>query len=421
MSGGNTQQQILRLAIDGAEQISRGDCHLDDYLDSLSGDAAQLRKTLSHLMFSYYRNKAAIDALLRSLAPKLKSAHARILGIACAQIFLSSGVSPQSAVNVAVDYVSKRHGKTVAGFFNAVLRKVVATDFTAFKAKLDWKQQVNACPELIIKWCECFPPETVRKLSDLICEPPPMTFRMIRNLTAAELEEVGATELRLPEWADGQRFYSCRDIARLIAKGYLQDGSIYIQDPATALAVNIANATKNDLALDLCAAPGGKSLMLSEKLAPGNLIAADRSARRQALTRANFDRSEFAKQNQTVVADAESPPFKPASFDLVLLDAPCSNTGVARHRPDAVWNYSAAKLTELAAMQKRFLSRAATLVKPGGRLVYSTCSIDPEENTLQVCEFLRTHKNFLLVHEQQLMPDALHDGAYAALLVRQTQ
>ena len=147
----------------------------------------------------------------------------------------------------------------------------------------------------------------------------------------------------------------------------------------------------------------------------GTLLCADRSEARLQRVRENL--TGFASITYAV-ADAATPPFPPASFDAVLLDVPCSNTGVIRRRPDVRWRFTRASLRELLELQAAILHGAAALVRPGGRLVYSTCSIEPEENAGQVRRFLAQHAEFAIAAERQLPPTETHDGAYAALLVR---
>ncbi|MDD5728012.1 MAG: RsmB/NOP family class I SAM-dependent RNA methyltransferase, partial [Victivallales bacterium] len=176
----------------------------------------------------------------------------------------------------------------------------------------------------------------------------------------------------------------------------------------------------NETVLDICSAPGGKSLILADRLGPGGrLIAADRSAGRQRLTRENFACRNFACAWEIITSAAETPDLPLAAFDLVLADVPCTNTGVFRHKPDALWRFSEKSLESTVKLQRSILERAAALTAPGGTLVYSTCSIEQEENQLQVAALLAADRNFELLEEKLLLPEKFHDGAYAALLQRQ--
>ena len=154
--------------------------------------------------------------------------------------------------------------------------------------------------------------------------------------------------------------------------------------------------------------------MMAERLAPGaELVAADRSARRQRLTEENFRRRGL--RYPVVVSEPEK---LSGFFDLVLADVPCSNTGVFRRRPDALWRFGERELAEVTRIQRSILEAAAARVAPGGQLVYSTCSIEPEENELQVAGFLARHPEFARVRGELLLPSEESDGAYACLLRR---
>jgi 16S rRNA (cytosine967-C5)-methyltransferase len=146
------------------------------------------------------------------------------------------------------------------------------------------------------------------------------------------------------------------------------------------------------------------------------IIAADRSPERLALAAENFRRA--GRRIETRVADAVEPPFPKESFDLVFADVPCSNTGVARRRPDAPWRFSINVLEKLEKLQRRILLASADLVAPGGAIVYSTCSVEPDEGLMQVEFLLAKRPEFRLEKSGMHLPCLAHDGAFAALIVR---
>jgi 16S rRNA (cytosine967-C5)-methyltransferase len=163
-----------------------------------------------------------------------------------------------------------------------------------------------------------------------------------------------------------------------------------VQDPAAALVVRYADVPAGSTVLDVCAAPGGKALALSD--AAPRVVAADLSWRRMGRLRENAGRLERQDRVAPVVADARVPPFRPV--EMVLLDAPCTGTGTFRRHPDGRWRVGLDDLAALAALQAELLEEAARLVKPGGLLVYSTCSLEPEENEVQSDAFLARHRDF---------------------------
>ncbi|HJM97255.1 MAG TPA: transcription antitermination factor NusB [Acidimicrobiales bacterium] len=162
-----------------------------------------------------------------------------------------------------------------------------------------------------------------------------------------------------------------------------EDG--YHQDRASQWVIDLMRPEKNDLVLDLCAAPGGKSTALARQ--SSLVIAADINPSRQTLISQNLNTLGLKNVFQ-VISDGTSPPFPTKSFDKVLVDAPCSGLGVLHRRPDARWRISKTDVSNLAKLQKQLLSSASKLVKPGGKLVYSVCTVTRSE-TIEVAQELQ--------------------------------
>ena len=202
-----------------------------------------------------------------------------------------------------------------------------------------------------------------------------------------------------------------------------EDGEFIVQDPATAGAVDLLDVAPGMSVLDFCAAPGGKTVQIAWRMREGerpreppregSIVAQEVNPKRLARLKENLARMKL--DNVTAVSQVEDG----ALFDRVLVDAPCSNTGVIRRRPDARWRWNADHLAQLVALQKEILEAAAAHVKPGGRLVYSTCSNEPEENAGQIASFLAAHPDFTEVGRRESIPfETDHDGAFACALVR---
>jgi 16S rRNA (cytosine967-C5)-methyltransferase len=202
-----------------------------------------------------------------------------------------------------------------------------------------------------------------------------------------------------------------------------EEGDFIVQDPATAGAVDLLDVTANLSVLDFCAAPGGKTVQIAWRMGEGErprepprdgrITAQEVNPKRLARLKENLARMHL--DNVTAVQKVDPG----ALFDRVLVDAPCSNTGVIRRRPDARWRWNADHLAQLVALQREILEAAAAHVKPGGRLVYSTCSNEPEENAEQVAAFLAAHPDFTEVDRRESVPfETGHDGAFACALVR---
>ncbi len=201
-------------------------------------------------------------------------------------------------------------------------------------------------------------------------------------------------------------------------EGYAE-GAFIVQDPATAGAVELLNVKPGMTVLDFCAAPGGKSVQIAWRLkGQGRLVAQEVNPRRLARLRENISRMRL-DQVQVVGKAPAGEGGVMAQFDRVLADVPCSNTGVLRRRPDARWRWDADHLKQLVSLQAEILSSAAAHVAPGGLLVYSTCSNEPEENEAQIAAFLAAHPEFSEVARRESLPfETGHDGAFACAMRR---
>jgi 16S rRNA (cytosine967-C5)-methyltransferase len=188
-----------------------------------------------------------------------------------------------------------------------------------------------------------------------------------------------------------------------------QRGFFYVQDPGTLLAVNELDAQPGENILDLCAAPGGKTAYIAQRMQNRGHIA----ARDNQPERLNLVRENCARLGITCVEFPDSGPAPP--FDRILVDAPCSNTGVLRRRVDLRWRIQPGEIERLRQTQQTLLEQAALQLKAGGTLVYSTCSLEPEENESVARDFLDGHADFKLERQRQLLPFADGvDGAYVA-------
>lgn len=191
------------------------------------------------------------------------------------------------------------------------------------------------------------------------------------------------------------------------------EGAFIVQDPATRHAVELLNVAPGQRVLDFCAAPGGKTIQIAWRMqGAGQLTALEVNLGRLKRLRENLSRCKLDWVQAVAV------PPEGMLFDRVLVDAPCSNTGVLRRKPDARWRWDSAHLSELTTLQREILHRASQYVAPGGLLVYSTCSIEPEENEHQIASFLSLHPSFHLTSTHLSLPHlSSTDGSFSASLL----
>jgi 16S rRNA (cytosine967-C5)-methyltransferase len=204
-----------------------------------------------------------------------------------------------------------------------------------------------------------------------------------------------------------------------------QRGDCYVQDPSTAVACQLLDPHPGEVVLDACAAPGGKTGYLAEMMAnQGTIIAVDHEESRLRRLRENLVRlgvtsARVVSCDWTHDRSVRAAGWKEQSFDKILLDAPCTNTGVMRRRVDVRWRLRPDDFARMQREQLTILRAVAPLLRPGGSLVYSTCSLEPEENENVLKRFLDESLDFSLVTRSESLPFRDHfDGAFAARLLR---
>jgi len=318
----------------------------------------------------------ALDAKLNRAPP---DAVRNILRLGAAQAFLLDQPA-FAAVSTSVDLAAKRkETRPFKGLVNAVLRGLlreppVLDDPEALAP--DWLQA---------RWRAAFGPDEARAMCAVIAKEPATDLSLREPGDAASMAEALEAEA-LP----GGTLRTSRrgDVATW--PGYAE-GRWWVQDASAAVPARLLAVQAGEAVLDLCAAPGGKTLQLAA--AGAAVTALDRSPPRLARLRENLARAGLSAE--VVCADAGA--WEDArTFDAVLLDAPCSATGTFRRHPDVLWAVRPSDVASLAAVQSRLLDAAARRVRPGGRLVYCVCSLEPEEGEAQVEAFLARTPDFAL-------------------------
>jgi 16S rRNA (cytosine967-C5)-methyltransferase len=379
------------------------------------------------LVCGVVRWQATLDRLIaRKTTPgrEPRPALINLLRLGLYQIFWLDRIPPHAAVHETVEQAKRSGYVSQSGFINAVLRaylrefdevKKILADMKISQPALGWSH-----PEwLVERWRKNFGDEKTRALLEWN-NTPPKTFARVNTLKtdAAKLverwrEENVEYDFCTRDWTGENLAFELKSHPPLNSLGSFRAGGFYLQDPSTLLAPVLLDAQPGETILDLCAAPGGKATFIAQQINnEGKIIAHDSFADRLKLIRENCTRLGVTCATATATFN-----FEPATFDRILVDAPCSNTGVMRRRVDLRWLIQPAEIERLRATQLALLNQAATVLKPGGIIVYSTCSLEPEENSEVVKEFLATNPNFKLETERQLLPFADNvDGAYVARL-----
>lgn len=412
----NSPEVVLTAALEALKTLQSSACGLDEYLDQL--EEPLLRKRLSNVLFILFRRRRVLEEVLKNCCTKPPASEVKnLLMSALVMARFQDALAPESVVNIAVTLARKKFGNFVARFVNAVLRKAL---------KLIDSVKVDPLPPRISdRWKRVFSGGEYDFLADLFTLQPANTVRLRSGCKIAE--NVALTPL---DWDLYWQFFECGNLSELLTSEDFVQGKFYIQDPAPAHVITLL-AKYGDLLpgkvnfLDLCAAPGGKFIMTVELLTSlqKNLLSAtafDRSPRRLELVKKNMRRCKV--QGKVKAGDAaDTGIFAGESFELVTCDVPCSNSGVFRRRPDALWRWSIKSMQEIAALQYDILQNAARLTAVNGLLLYSTCSLEAEENSLQIKKFMEEHKEFELLEEKLFMPQLHCDGTYAALLRKKSE
>ncbi|WP_412759806.1 RsmB/NOP family class I SAM-dependent RNA methyltransferase [Methylorubrum subtropicum] len=360
------------------------------------GDAALARAIATASFRRLGFLTAALEERLRDGLPQ-KTDLLALLVTGSAQI-LDLAVADHAAVDLSVRLAKADPQLThLAPLVNAVLRRIVRERDDIRAAESDPLAR-NTPDWLAKRWIATYGEEAAQKIAAAHLEGAALDVT-VRDDAEAWAEKLGGRRLAL----GSLRLEGREAVAGL--PGY-DEGAWWVQDAAAALPVRLLAPQPGERVADLCAAPGGKTAQVAA--AGAHVTAVDRSAARLERLQRNLERLKLSAE--IVTADAlDLPEDKP--FDAVLLDAPCSATGTIRRHPDVAWTKSEADIIRLAGLQRRLLDKAARLTIPGGRLVYCTCSLEPEEGPTQIADFLARNGEF-----ERLPLDSERVGGHAELI-----
>ncbi len=431
MSGEKPRQ----IAFSILKRHAEGTHYVEDVLERVLADAnpsATDRGLAQELTFGVVRWQATLDWLI---AQKTEERSQRrdlqiLLRLGLYQIFWLDRIPDHAAVHETVALAKDLGFGPQAGFINAILRGYLR-ERDATRKQLDeikssrpslgyshpqwlcdrWESRWGREPlQALLRWNNT-PPATYARLNKLRTD--------AATLTAAWEQENVRFKPREWNWTGPDLVYELESHSSLAALPSFQQGFFYVQDPSTLLAVSELELQPGQSVLDFCAAPGGKTTFIAQLMNnQGYVMAQDLDLRRRQLIRQNCDRLgvncvQISRATTAVNLQLSEP------FDRVLVDVPCSNTGVMRRRVDLRWRIRHESLERLQAAQLELLRRASDQVRVAGALVYSTCSLEPEENNDVIRAFLDARPQFKLDRERMLLPfsDGV-DGAYVARLVR---
>jgi 16S rRNA (cytosine967-C5)-methyltransferase len=366
------------------------------------------------LFYGVLRNRSLLDFWIEQLRSERLDATTRdILRLGLYQAMLLA-TPAHAAVFETVKLAPERARKLV----NAILRRALREKNSLTEAAQAEPPSVRfSQPRFLIeKWSEQFGERAALELCRWNNQPPQVYARVNRlKTTVADFLRNNPESSVLPE--------NPAFVQLSVPAPALRRGDCYVQDPSTTIACELLRPEANERVLDACAAPGGKSACLSEMMSnKGELVSADRDEMRLERLRANLATLGVTNTRVVLCDWLDEKSIRQSGllhgyFDKILVDAPCTNTGVMRRRVDVRWRLRPEDFARMARRQLAILRGVVPLLRPGGLLVYSTCSLEPEENGTVVTNFLASGSHFHLTNQRESLPFRDHfDGARAAAL-----
>jgi 16S rRNA (cytosine967-C5)-methyltransferase len=418
-----------RAALRVLDQVRKGK-PLDAALQRGIGNLPDADRRLAHeLAAGVLRQRSVLDQQLALLVPRgWPSVSPRlqdILRLGAYQLNNLERVPAHAAVDTSVALAKGVAGARAGGFVNAVLRRLGGADPSTEATDHPLAERYSHPQWLVQRWLLAYGPEETERLLQwnntrprLVLQPARWDIDELRR----RLEACGVATEMAPFGAG-----ILTDRRRPVELPGYSEGGFIVQDPAQALLSRFTEFPPGSTIYDACAAPGGKSIALGRTAK--TLVSGDVSRIRTRRLAENLSRAGSGGEH-VVVADARQPPLR--SLTAVLLDAPCLATGTFARHPDARWRVTPRALRSLQQLQGDLLDSLAPVIRPGGLLVYSTCSLEPEENRIQVDRFLERHPEFrreapvetpaTLLSDRgdlEILPQRHGiDGAYAARLRR---
>ena len=381
--------------------------HIEKYEVS-SSQKKRCKATINEII----RHRGIIDHIIensssrkmKNFQPKLKS----ILRLGCYNLLFDEIIPEFAAIHSSVELGKNLINKKSGSVVNAVLRNMQRKhdgDSTWLKTTKDNNVELSFPKWLVEKWEKQFGEKNTKKLCKSYLEVSPMFLRVdigqlslnkainLLNRSAIKVKRYNLLSNFL-EVISGQK--------KIFFDNLFKCGIISIQDPASAAVAEMLKPVNGDIILDVCAAPGTKSLLMAQKVGKsGKVFASDKDPSRVELGKLDIKRHKN-KNIQWFVLDATKDTFP--MVEKILIDAPCTGTGVLRRRPDIKWRLKKNDFQYMRSIQISILNHMTKFLKKGGKIVYATCSLEPEENIGVVDEFLSKNKNFSIIPPNNFLP-----------------
>lgn len=393
------------------------------------------RRLTQELTYGVIRWQSTLDYFIEKLTEGRKQVPPvrAVLRVGFYQLLMLDRIPDHAAVNESVNLTRELGFMVQTGFVNAIMRNCIRE---RDKFIAEWNELKTSQPNigwshpkwLVERWSESMSPEDLQTLLSWNNSPPSVYARLNplrtlpENTIKAWRDENVDYEFCTYDWVPENLVFRLKSHPPLNKIESFLNGNYYIQDPSTLLSIKVLDPQPGERILDLCSAPGGKATYIAQLIDDdGEIIATDLDANRLKMVEENCKRMHITGVEIYTANELENHRRNGGDlFDRILIDAPCSNTGVVRRRVDLRWRIRPEEIERLQNEQYELLERATQFLKPGGTIVYSTCSIEPEENEDVIEKFCEAHPEFKLKSQRGLFPpDDNVDGAFVAKLVHQ--
>jgi 16S rRNA (cytosine967-C5)-methyltransferase len=327
------------------------------------------------------------------------------------QLIYLDKIPPYAVLYEAVEIAKSKFNQKTANLVNAILRNFLRQykKFEFLETQLEILDKLAfrySHPKwLIQRWIEYFGVDEVRLLCEANNSRPRLSVRINQHLAQEDIlfKKLNENQIKYEIHSDFPNFIWIDNFQEFRKLDVINQGWVSVQDVSTGIPVVLLDPQPGELILDMCAAPGGKSGFIADKMAgQGKLFALDRHASRLHLLVQNMERLKYTNY-YALTADALVPPIR-QQFDKIIIDAPCSGFGVLRKRVDLKWKRTEQDIKNMKNLQLNLLETAANLLREGGEIVYCTCTIEPEENELNINQFLEKHSEFEPVDLREKLP-----------------
>lgn len=433
----NTRELVLWILMEVTEKQSYSHLALRDVLDKYQYLDKRERAFITRVSEGTIQRMIELDYIIDQFSKvkteKMKPVIRNILRMAVYQLKYMDAVPVSAACNEAVKLARRKGFSSLSGFVNGVLRNISRNLF-AVSYPEEEKEPVRALsvrysmPEWIVEdWLAAYGKErTKASLAAFLTEAPLVIRTNLARVSPKALRERLSAEGVALEALPAEKYpglsyaFAIRDFDYLNGLSSFREGLFYVQDVSSMLVAEYAAPQAGDTCIDVCAAPGGKSMHIAEKLAGSGCVHArdltdykvswmSENIRRQGLANITAEKWDATVPDEASVETA----------DIVIADLPCSGLGVLRKKADVKYRMSREQQKELASLQRQILDVVCAYAKRGGTLIYSTCTMNPAENEDNVRYFLEKHPEYKLIKMEQMFPDeALGDGFFISKMVK---